>query len=123
MNYKHVWVRKKDDFDRDFRLLGKGGDFSEVRYKVPEEKIIDFEVRGPAAGRAIIREQADRLIMEEVRMVEYHEAATVYRSNLACPSCISIQPFLRLLRSPLFAGHEGIRNREGEEGQGEGREG
>jgi len=65
MNYKHVWVRKKDDFDRDFRLLGKGGDFSEVRYKVPEEKIIDFEVRGPAAGRAIIREQADRLIMEE----------------------------------------------------------
>jgi len=65
MDYKHVWVKEKDDFDRDFRMLGKGGDFSEVRYKIPEGKIMDFEVRGPAAGRAIQREQAERLVMEE----------------------------------------------------------
>ena len=46
-------------------MLGKGGDFSEVRYKIPEGKLMDFEVRGPAAGRAIFRDQAEQRILAE----------------------------------------------------------
>ena len=66
MHYKHVWTRDKDDFDRDFRLLGAGGDFSEVRYKLPEDKVMDFEVRGPAAGRAKQKAAQERLKLEEL---------------------------------------------------------
>jgi hypothetical protein len=46
-------------------MLGRGGDFSEVRYKIPEGKFMDFKVRGPAGGRAILREQKEQRIQEE----------------------------------------------------------
>lgn len=63
--YKHVYAKQKDDLDRKFRLLGKGGDFSEVRYHVPDEAILEFAVRGPATGRALKRE-ADEQVSERV---------------------------------------------------------
>jgi len=58
--YKHVFARDKDDLDRDFRLLGRGGDFSEVRYQVPDDNILEFSVRGPAMGRRMKREAAEK---------------------------------------------------------------
>jgi hypothetical protein len=50
--YRHVHLKgTRDDFDRDFRKVGRGGDFSQVRYKLPEENVMEKAVRGPAAGR------------------------------------------------------------------------
>jgi len=60
--YGHVKIKKKDDFDRAFRLIGVGGDFSEVRYHIPDENvmILDDVIGGPATGRHLARQQAER---------------------------------------------------------------
>ena len=65
--YKHVFARDKDDLDRDFRLLGQHGDFSEVRYQVPDESILEFSVRGPAMGRRLKREGRSERRERDVR--------------------------------------------------------
>ncbi len=73
MNYKHVWVRKKDDLDREFRLLGKGGDFSEVRYQLPLDVVIESQVNGPAAGRRLQREREEQRRLELLKQAEETE--------------------------------------------------
>ncbi|GMH95859.1 hypothetical protein TrVE_jg5755 [Triparma verrucosa] len=90
--YKHVYAKQKDDLDRKFRLLGKGGDFSEVRYHVPDEAILEFAVRGPATGRALKREADEQARLDALRedgeteaekRKRQHEEAKVRRAAAA----------------------------------------
>ena len=76
IGYKHLKVKKKNDFDRDFRLLGNGGDFSEVRYQVPDEltMVLNERVGGPAMGRQMRREKAERDRLELEIMANENDA-------------------------------------------------
>ncbi|GMH89970.1 hypothetical protein TL16_g11626 [Triparma laevis f. inornata] len=79
--YKHVYARQKDDLDRKFRFLGKGGDFSEVRYQVPDEAILEFSVRGPATGRQHKREADEQARLDALREDGETEAETRKRQH------------------------------------------
>lgn len=69
-------LSKKDDFDREFRLLGRGADFSEVQYHVPDEQkmLIGRHVNGPATGRLMKREKAERDRLELAIMANETDA-------------------------------------------------
>lgn len=47
--------------------LGSGGDFSEVRYSLPEERFIETNVHGLASGRLIEAKETEKLVRELYR--------------------------------------------------------
>ena len=66
-------VITKDDSTSAFRRLGKNGNFSEVRYRLPEENTMEKTVQGPAAGREKFRAVEYKRVNDEAMQVRVRE--------------------------------------------------